>query len=101
MYFRSIKKDEPELETSWPNIISKNSKKECRFVGWIFEQHLSAEKLKLRAMTQIIVLIFAVLVPVVIAILILRAWKKYDKKDYEPTGRHNGDQSADENPKPN
>lgn len=34
-------------------------------------------------MTQAIILIFAVLVPVVIALLILRAWKKYDRKDYE------------------
>jgi mannitol-specific phosphotransferase system IIBC component len=34
-------------------------------------------------MTQSLILIFAILVPVVIAILILRAWKKYDNKEYE------------------
>jgi hypothetical protein len=34
-------------------------------------------------MTYAIILIFAVLVPVVVAVLILRAWKKYDHKDYE------------------
>jgi len=34
-------------------------------------------------MTQAIILIFAVLVPVAAAVLILRAWKKYDRKEYE------------------
>ena len=46
-------------------------------------------------MTQALILIFAVLVPVVIAVLILRAWKKYDNKDYLPQSDNTEDNKTD------
>jgi len=46
-------------------------------------------------MAQTIILIFAVLVPVVIAVLILRAWKKYDHKDYGPQSENTEDNKTD------
>jgi hypothetical protein len=47
-------------------------------------------------MTQSIILIFAVLVPVVVAVLILRAWKKYDNKEYEYPKQQDGEENIDD-----
>jgi hypothetical protein len=46
-------------------------------------------------MTQALILIFAVLVPVMITVFILRAWKKYDNKDYEPQSENTEDNEPD------